>query len=186
MKVERVQTPPNLLLHLFRTLDRGVFTRARIDHRNQWGNSITETSVKQSISWHWSLFLASCPKKVEAIAGCYISLSEEDISSDIKLLRRLIETELTASHGGTKYIPAPNATQEYISECEDATATLVQLCGRLIAYKYHAACGSHCSVQRQSSSLPVTAKPLLKAMPSSSSRSAVMPLTIEPGALVYL
>jgi len=59
-------------------------------------------------------------------------------------------------------------------------------CGRLIAYRYHAACGSHSSVHRQSSSFPVTAKPRLKAIPSSSSGLEVMPLIIAPGAFVYL
>src|SRR4051794_19205405 len=53
------------------------------------------------------------------------------------------------------------------------------------AYRYHAAWGSHCSPQRQSSSLPVTAKPRSKSMSSASFKPPVMPLMMPPGALVY-
>src|SRR6476659_1191173 len=52
------------------------------------------------------------------------------------------------------------------------------------ASRYHVACGSHCSPQRQSLSAPVTVWGRLNAMPSPL-RPAVMPLTMPPGALLY-
>src|SRR5580658_3924512 len=50
-----------------------------------------------------------------------------------------------------------------------------------ISDKFHAECGSHCSLQRQSSSLPVTAKSAVKSISSGSPHSPVMPLHLPPG-----
>ena len=51
--------------------------------------------------------------------------------------------------------PNPGALKWLWRECAPQAA-VDQLRGRLTAYMYQAACGSHSSVHRQSSSLPVT------------------------------
>src|SRR5579872_1474890 len=53
-----------------------------------------------------------------------------------------------------------------------------------IASKYHDACGSHCSPQRQSLSAPVSRYGRRKSISFSSLNPLVMPFEIPPGAFV--
>src|ERR1035441_2185524 len=54
-----------------------------------------------------------------------------------------------------------------------------------VANKYHAACGNHCSAQRQSESWWVISYGTLRSIPSSSWYPEVMPFEMPPGALLY-